>query len=155
FTGTWWWNKQAQISVGLTIIALCFSSDKTVVSVQKGNRQLWPLGLRLLNHSTELRLKTSRGANQLVALIPIPKGMLFTTPSEKKTPLYRQFLREVFHECMRFLFWRLPQDALTGRLMLGPDGFTRKTVVALAGWMADYLDQTLLAGVIQGHCPVC
>ncbi|KAH8922008.1 hypothetical protein BT69DRAFT_1298254 [Atractiella rhizophila] len=127
----------------LTIIVLCFSSDKTVVSVQKG--------LRLLNHSTELRMETSRGVNQLVGLIPIPKA----PSSEKKTPLYQQFLREVFHECMRFLFWRLLQDSVTGRLMLGPDGLTRKVVLGLPSWMADYLDQILLAGIIYGHCAVC
>jgi len=127
---------------GATLLGAILSSDKTNISVMTGDRTAHPVLLSLANIHTDVRMKSSNHAFLLVALLPCPK---FIT----KVKGFRGVLENrVVHLCLDIITNPLKLAARAGRMMADPRGYSRFCFTALASYMVDTPEATMLAGVM-------
>jgi len=127
---------------GATLLGAILSSDKTNISVMTGDRTAHPVLLSLANIRTDVRMKSSNHAFLLVALLPCPK---FIT----KVKGFRGVLENrIIHLCLDIITNPLKLAARAGRMMADPRGYSRFCFPALASYMVDTPEATMLAGVM-------
>jgi hypothetical protein len=126
---------------GATLLGVILSSDKTNISVMTGDRMAHPVLLSLANIHANIRMKSSTRAFLLVALLPCPK---FVTKDAATRGVLENRL---VHLCLDIITNPLKLAARAGRMMADPRGYSRFCFTALASYMVDTPEATLLAGV--------
>lgn len=113
-----------------------------------GDRISHPLLISLANLRMDFRAKSSNHAFVLLALLPIPK---YLHPDKKARGVLENRL---IHSSLDFILRPLKQAATFGIMMSDPWGGTRYSFPALAGYIADYQEAIVLAGVCGKTSPV-
>ena len=72
-TGDWWWEQQEQLPDGATVVPLIFSTDKTALSIHKGDVAMWPVYVTIGNLDSQCRRSQIRPSFVLLGEIPIVK----------------------------------------------------------------------------------
>ncbi|KAJ3568913.1 hypothetical protein NP233_g5391 [Leucocoprinus birnbaumii] len=134
-SGNWaWW--QADIIAendpnthGAMFAPVILGSDKTTVSVATAHR----------------------GAMTVIGFLAIPK----TTQEYASKLDFRKFRRSLIHTSLERILASLRPHMLEPRLTRCGDGHYRWVIYGLGPYIADYLEQVLLACVVQNWCAKC
>jgi hypothetical protein len=127
---------------GATLLGAILSSDKTNISVMTGDRTAHPVLISLANIHADVRMKSSSHAFLLVALLPCPKFVA------KEKGFHGVLENRVIHLCLDIITNPLKLAARVGRMMADPRGYSRFCFTALASYMVDTPEATMLAGVM-------
>jgi hypothetical protein len=71
----------------------------------------------------------------------------------QQTLAFRQFRKRLYHAQMETIFSPLREYMRKYDLTRFPDGHYRRAIYGIGPFIADYPEQVLLAGVVQGWCP--
>ena len=66
---------------------------------------------------------------------------------------FRKFRRNLFHGSISQILQPLREHMVTPDIVRYGDGYYRRTIYGLGPYIADYLEQVLLACIVQGWCP--
>ncbi|KAF8956155.1 hypothetical protein BDZ97DRAFT_1672008 [Flammula alnicola] len=135
---------------GAMYCPVILGADKTTVSVATGSVEYHPLYL-----STGAIHNTARRAHRN-AVVPI--GFLAIPKCDRKednTTLFRKFKRQLYHASISTILSSLRASMSKPVIRRCPDGHYRRVIYDLAAFIADYPEQVLLAGTVQGWCPRC
>lgn len=137
---------------------IVLGSDKTVVSVMTGGIEYHPLYLMLPNiHNSAKR--AHRNAVVPIGFMAIPKGMLpcrfkgtyidssIASRKAEDTREFRTFKKQLFHSSLEMILEPLRHGMTNPVVRRYPDGHYRRAVYDLVGYIADYPEQVLVAGV--------
>ncbi|KAK7677769.1 hypothetical protein QCA50_019321 [Cerrena zonata] len=136
--------------IGSLLIPIILGSDKTTVSVATGNNEYYPLYLSIGNVYNNVR-RAHRNALVLIGFLSIPK----TEKKYKDNVQWRKFRRQLFHSSLSAILEPLRPWMTTPYVMRCPDGHFRRAIYDLAVYIADYPEQVLCSGIVQGWCPKC
>ncbi|KAG1762208.1 hypothetical protein EDD22DRAFT_778730, partial [Suillus occidentalis] len=155
FSGDWAWRQadiiaQNEANDGSTFVPLIIGSDKTTVSVATGHTEYHPLYMSIGNIFNNTR-RAHRNGVVLVGFLAIPK----TTKEHAGDTDYRNFRRQMFHCSLAKIFDAIKPYMDTPDVARFPDGHFRRVIYGLGPYIADYPEQVLLSGVVQGWCPKC
>lgn len=113
-----------------------------------GDRMAHPLLISLANLRMDFRMKASNRAFVLLALLPVPKFI-------HKNARARGVLEgRLTHECLDFVLAPLKTAARIGIMMADPWGGRRYCFMPLAGYIMDYQEAIVIAGVCGHTSPV-
>jgi len=76
--------------------------------------------------------------------------------AEKKyadDPTFRNFHRQLFHTSIACILSSLRPVMSMPEVVMCADGLYRRVVYGLGPYIADYPEQVLISGVVQGWCP--
>ncbi|KIY60598.1 hypothetical protein CYLTODRAFT_427819, partial [Cylindrobasidium torrendii FP15055 ss-10] len=99
WTGQWWWFVQDKLPRGHTLAPIIIATDKTQLTLFRGNKQAYPVYLTLGNIPSHLRRKPSQQACILVGYLPIEKA---SKPGLSRRN-YSGRQQRIFHAAMRHL----------------------------------------------------
>ncbi|KAH6884299.1 hypothetical protein BKA70DRAFT_1468570 [Coprinopsis sp. MPI-PUGE-AT-0042] len=133
-----------------TYVPIILGADKTTVSVATGDVEYHPLYLSIGNVHNTVR-RAHRNAVVPIAFLAIPKGERKSDPD----PDFRCFKRQLYHSSISAIFSRVKSSMITPVLRRCPDGHYRRVIYNFAAFIADYPEQVMLAGIVQGWCPKC
>lgn len=123
------------------------ASDKTAVTSHAGNLEMHPLFLTVGNIQAEVRMKATSHAWSLAAFMPVVKFEVH--------PDYQTILQaRLWHKCMDIVCANLKVGARTGVYTPDPLGQLRYGFTPIIAYIADLLEQQLIAGVAQSSSPV-
>ncbi|EIN13305.1 hypothetical protein PUNSTDRAFT_59004 [Punctularia strigosozonata HHB-11173 SS5] len=149
-TGDWWWETQAKLPDGATVVPVILSSDKTQLSTFSGDQQVHPVYLSIGNISKDIRRKPSYHAQVLIAYLPI------TDMSHLPDDVARVMRARSFHAAMRVVLRSLEDAGKTGVELTGGDGAVRLAFPIVAVYVADHPEQSLVCCTRFGQrCPKC
>ncbi|KII89352.1 hypothetical protein PLICRDRAFT_109924 [Plicaturopsis crispa FD-325 SS-3] len=154
-SGDWSWRQADKIAEdpandGTTFVPVILGSDKTTVSVATGQNEYYPLYFSPANLHNNVRRSHRNSV--------IPIGFLAIPKSERKYDndlAFRKFRRQLFHASVSAILQALKPGMTTAEVFRFPDGHFRRVIFGLGPYIADYPEQVLLAGVVQGWCPRC
>ncbi|THH29539.1 hypothetical protein EUX98_g4659 [Antrodiella citrinella] len=152
-SGHWAW-KQADIIAAdpdthhSMFCPVILGADKTTASVATGHTQFHPLYMSIGNVSNEMR-RAHREAVMPTVFLAIPKA----STAHKDDDEFRVFCKQLYHNSLTRILWPLRHGMTTPHVMQCPDGHYRRTIFGLGPFIADYPEQVLLAGIVQGWCP--
>ncbi|KAE9400903.1 hypothetical protein BT96DRAFT_1095902 [Gymnopus androsaceus JB14] len=132
---------------GAMYCPIILGADKTTVSVATGHVEYHPLYLSIGN----LHGCARRGHRNGV----IPIGFLAIPKSDRRydnDPNFRTFKKQLYHNSIAAILRPLKPAMTTPVVRRCPDGHFRQVIYDLAAFIADYPEQVLLAGVVQGWC---
>lgn len=66
---------------------------------------------------------------------------------------FRNFRRQMFHCSLAKILESLKPNMTTPDIVCCPDGHYRRVIYGLGPYIADYPEQVILSGVVQGWCP--
>lgn len=113
-----------------------------------GDRMSHPLLISLANLNMDFRAKASHHAFVLLALLPVPKFL------HKKKELRGVSENRMIHECLDFILQPLKTAASIGIMMSDPWGGLRHCFTPLAGYIMDFQEAIMIAGVMGKTSPV-
>ncbi|KAJ6551983.1 hypothetical protein B0H10DRAFT_2169848 [Mycena sp. CBHHK59/15] len=140
-SGNWAW-RQADIIArdhathGSTFIPIILGSDKTTVSN----------GLVYNNVR-----RAHRSAVTLIGFLAIPK----TDRENQDSAEFRTFRCNLFHGSLQRILHSLKPAMTVPEVTLFADGHYCRVIYGLGPYIADYLEQVLLACTVQGWCTKC
>jgi len=73
--------------------------------------------------------------------------------AHKNDPAFRHFRRQLFHSSIAAVLDSLKPYMTKPAVTLCPDGHFHRVIYGLGPYIADYPEQVLLTGVVQGWCP--
>ncbi|KAK7684398.1 hypothetical protein QCA50_012345 [Cerrena zonata] len=155
-SGNWAWRhadniiEEDQSRFGSLLIPVIAGSDKTTVSVATGNNEYYPLYLSVGNVHNNVR-RAHRNALVLIGFLAIPK----TEKKYSNNVPWRKFRRQLFHSSLSAILQSLRPWMTTPYVIRCPDGHFRRAIYELAVYIADYPEQVLCSGIVQGWCPKC
>ncbi|KAG8709875.1 hypothetical protein FRC08_017932 [Ceratobasidium sp. 394] len=159
-SGKMWdeWQNKSSIPQGTTIGGVVFASDKTSLSTHGGDVAAHALYMTLANLDHETRMKESRTAWILIAIIPVSKwsGTMAENPQlskSAKSELAGVLNRHLFHRCMSVITRSLCRDK--PHRVVDPDGCVRLVLYILWAYIADLEEQLVIAGLGSRCCPHC
>ncbi|KAG1846295.1 hypothetical protein F4604DRAFT_1884183 [Suillus subluteus] len=146
FSGDWAWSQvdiiaQNEVNHGSSFVLLIIGSDKTTVSVATGHTKYHPLYMSIGNIFNSTQRAHHNGV-VLVGFLAIPKN-------------YRNFRRQMFHCSLAKIFEAVKPYMDTPDVARFPNGHFHRVIYGLSPYIADYPEQVLLSGVVQGWCPKC
>ncbi|ETW85029.1 hypothetical protein HETIRDRAFT_308646 [Heterobasidion irregulare TC 32-1] len=154
-SGRWAWKKSDVIAEdpgthGAMLVPIVLGADKTTVSVGTGNTEFHPLYISVGNLDNSARRAHGCGLIPL-SFLSIPKTCRqFTEDNE-----YRLFRKQLYHASIAHILSPL-RDGMTSPVVLRcPDGHFRRAIYEIGPFIADYPEQVVLAGIVQGWCPGC
>ncbi|KAF8951457.1 hypothetical protein BDZ97DRAFT_1910010 [Flammula alnicola] len=131
-------------------VPVILGSDKTTVSVATGDVEYHPLYLSIGNVCNHVR-RAHRNAVVPIAFLAIPK-------SDRKydnDPAFRKFKRQLYHSSISAVLSSLKPAMSTPVVRRCPDGHFRRVIFDIGPFIADYPEQVMLSGIVQGWCPKC
>ncbi|KAF9039731.1 hypothetical protein BJ165DRAFT_1416380 [Panaeolus papilionaceus] len=155
FSGGWAW-KQADVIVkdpathGSMFVPVVAGSDKTTVSIATGHQEYHPVYISVGNLHNSARRAHGQGV-QVAGFLPIPKA----SKAERSKPLFINFCRQLYHECLKYIFEPLRENMTVALLVRCPDGHYRWAIFGLGPYIADYPEQVWLSGIVSNWCPRC
>ncbi|KAF8259888.1 hypothetical protein EI94DRAFT_1773823 [Lactarius quietus] len=143
-SGNWAFREADMISQdkeqhGSMLIPIITGSDKTTVSVTTGHQEYHPVYASLSNITNTAHCGHGNGVVP-VAFLPIPK---------------RIFCHQLYHRCLELVFVPLKPYMTKLRVMKCPDGHFRCMIFSLGLYIADYLEQVWLTGIVSNWCLKC
>jgi hypothetical protein len=66
---------------------------------------------------------------------------------------FRRFKRQLYHSSISAVFESIKPHMSTPVIRQCPDGHYRRIIYDFAAFIADYPEQVMLAGTVQGWCP--
>jgi hypothetical protein len=153
-TGDWWWETQAKLPNGATILPLVCSSDETHLTNFSGDQKAWPLYLTIGNLDSVVRNKPSYLAYVVIALLPVPPK--FQGISKSDDDQLRREAQAALFQVATHVFQPLQKHSESGIRLPCADGFIRHCHPILASYIADHSEQTKnLHAIKQNCCPKC
>ncbi len=143
---------------------IIIGADKTTVSVATGHTEFHPVYMSCGNLPNETR-RGHCDAVIPVAFLAIPKSKFlianciklansFTACREdENTEEFRLFRKQLYHESLKHILEPLRQGMTVPQVMMCPDGYYRRIIFEIGPFIADYPEQVVLAGIVQGWCP--
>ncbi|EIW77696.1 hypothetical protein CONPUDRAFT_108937 [Coniophora puteana RWD-64-598 SS2] len=155
FSGDWAWKQATKISKdpnthGSTFVPVILGSDKTTVSVATGNTEYYPLYASIGNVHNGTR-RARRNAVVLIGFLSIPK----TNKAFSGDAKFRHFRRQLYHASLSAILQPLKDGMTMPEIVRFGDGHYRRVIYGLGPYIADYPEQVLLSGIVQGWCPKC
>ncbi|KZP25615.1 hypothetical protein FIBSPDRAFT_733491 [Athelia psychrophila] len=135
---------------GAMLCPIVLGADKTTVSVATGHVEYHPLYLSIGNVHNSVR-RAHRNAVVPIGFLAIPKA----DRKYDDNPAFRTFKRQLYHSSIAAILRTLRDGMSKPVIRLCPDGHFRRVIYDLAAFIADYPEQVLLAGIVQGWCPKC
>ncbi|KAF5362702.1 hypothetical protein D9758_011703 [Tetrapyrgos nigripes] len=135
---------------GAMAVYVILGADKTTVSVATGHVEYHPLYISIGNITNRAR----RAHRNSV----IPIGFLAIPKSDRKydnDPSFRIFKKQLYHSSIAAILRSLRPAMTEPVLRQCPDGYFRRVIFELAAFIADYPEQVLLSGIVQGWCGRC
>ncbi|KAK1233232.1 hypothetical protein PQX77_003616 [Marasmius sp. AFHP31] len=135
---------------GAMYCPLILGADKTTVSVATGHVEYHPLHLSIGNLHNGARRGHRNGV--------VPIGFLAIPKADRKydnDPQYRIFKKQLYHACIAAILMSIEPAMRKPVVRMCPDGYYRRVIYDLAAFIADYPEQVLLAGIVQGWCCRC
>jgi hypothetical protein len=145
-------------------IPIILGSDKTTVSIAKGQNNYYSLYLSIGNVHNNVHC-AHRNALVLIGFLALPKGKLlsmtlysslFMVTADRTCsadPKFRKFRRQLFHSSLSSILQSLKHGMLNPEVLRCPDGHFRRCIFGLGPYIADYQEQVLLSCIVQGWCP--
>ncbi|KAJ7603070.1 hypothetical protein FB45DRAFT_882434 [Roridomyces roridus] len=137
-------------TAGAMYTPIFFGSDKTTVSVATGDVEYHPVYLSLGNPHNGMR-RAHRNAVIPFAFLAIPK-------SDRKydnDAAFRTFKRQLYHSSLSAILSTLKPGMTKPVVRRCPDGHFRRVIYDFGPFIADYPEQVMLAGIVQGWCAKC
>ncbi|KAJ7725533.1 hypothetical protein B0H16DRAFT_1781820 [Mycena metata] len=137
-------------SAGAMYTPLFFGSDKTTVSVATGDVEYHPGYMSLGNLHNTIRRGHCNGVVPFV-FFAIPK-------SDRKydnDPQFRTFKKQLYHSSLAAVLSSLKPGMTNPVVRRCPDGHFRRAIYDFGPFIADYPEQVMLAGIVQGWCAKC
>ena len=146
---------------------IILGSDKTTVSVATGHVEYHPLYLSIGNPHNSVR-RAHRNTVIPIAFLAIPKCTLFTVISlvrwhniihhsggrgEDESQDFRVFKRQLYHASIAAVLRPLRAGMARPVVRRCPNGHFRQVIYDLITFIADYPEQVMLTGIVQGWCP--
>ena len=146
--------------------SMILGSDKTTVSVMTGNIEYHPLYLSLANPHNKAWHGHRNGVIP-IAFLAIPKCMLsldlvihvlltILSLADRKYDndyTFCKFKRQLYHSSISAILESLQEGMTALVLCRCPDGHYRHVIYDIRSFIADYPEQVMLVGVVQGWCP--
>ncbi|KAL0564347.1 hypothetical protein V5O48_017700 [Marasmius crinis-equi] len=144
------YEEEGDITEGAMYCGVMLSANKTTVSVATGNVEYHPLYMSIGNLHNSAR-RGYRGGVALLGFLAIPKA----GRKHDNGPEFRTFKKRLYHSSIAAILSSLKPAMTVPVVRLCPDGYYRRIIYDLAAFIADYPEQVLLAGIVQGWCPRC
>ncbi|KAJ3742783.1 hypothetical protein DFH05DRAFT_1495496 [Lentinula detonsa] len=136
--------------LGAMYCPIILGADKTTVSVATGHVEYHPLYLSIGNLHNAAR-RGHRNSVVPIAFLAIPKA----DRKYDNDPKFRTFKKQLYQTSIAAILRSLVPGMTTPVLRRCPDGYYCHVIYDLAAFIADYPEQVLLAGVVQGWCCRC
>ena len=163
-----YWLVCTQLPTNLSLAAfqhpIILGSDKTVVSVATGHVEYHPVYLSIgLVHNTIRH--GHQNAVILIGFLTIPKCMLFyyiqwsnliQLQADRKYNddiSFRKLKCQMYHDTIHTILSPLKSGMITPVVRRYADRHFHQVIYDLAAYIADYLKQVYLAGIVQMWCP--
>ncbi|TAQ90574.1 hypothetical protein B7494_g1099 [Chlorociboria aeruginascens] len=151
-TGTWWWDTQAKLPSGATVVPIILATDKTLMTHLRGDRVAWPVYMTIGNLPRRIRRKQTLLATLLIGLLPISKDIT------KLSDLEMAYIirSEIYHKAMEIILEPLESLTKTGWNIRCADDEIRHCFPVLSNMLVDYEEVTLITGIKKNHqCGTC
>jgi hypothetical protein len=140
------------------------------VSVATGHTEAYPLYLSIGNLHNNAR-RSHRGGVVVIAFLAIAKSKYVLLYSYVRQPTrltkpdfvaekehsnngdFRTFRRQLFHTSLAHILSSLRAAMSKPEGVKCADGLYRRVMYGLGPYIADYPEQVLISGIVQGWCP--
>lgn len=150
---------------GAMYCPIILGSDKTTVSMATGQVEYHPLYLLIGNPHNSVR-RAHRNSVIPIAFLAIPKSksprsvilnvQIYDSSGSRRydgCPHFRVFKRQLYHASISAILDPLREAMTRPVIRRCPDGHLRKVIYDLVAFIADYPEQVMLTGIVQGWCP--
>ncbi|KAG2047051.1 hypothetical protein BDR06DRAFT_898131 [Suillus hirtellus] len=149
WTRDWWWKMQHRLPEGAVVVLVILASDKTSLSQFCGDQEVWPVYLTLGNISEDIRHQPSKHAAILIAYLLISKLECFIRD------VHSVECYQLFHYCIAQVLEPLVSVGENGVKVTCPDLQVRQMHPIVAAYIANFLEQCLMACCIENRCLKC